>query len=122
MRDPAAFAALCRVAIPIALVLLVIMAAGAWKVFSKAGKPGWAALVPLYNVIVLLRITGKPLGWLAMLLIPPVFAFLVGIALAGRFSKGVGFGLGLAFLGPVFFPVLGFGGASYLGPKPPPAA
>lgn len=105
-------------------VILLIVLAGVWKVFTKAGKPGWAAIVPIYNVIVMLEIAGKPLWWLVLMIIPVVnfvAAIIVCIALAAKFGKGSGFGVGLALLGPIFFPILGFGDAKYQGATPPAA-
>lgn len=105
----------------IQLIVAVLAIAGMWKVFVKAGKPGWAAIIPIYNAVVLLEIAGKPIWWIILLLIPcvnVVVAFIVMIALAERFGKGAGFGIGLALLGFVFFPILGFGDARYLGPAP----
>jgi len=104
--------------------LLVLLLAGMWKVFQKAGKPGWAAIIPIYNIIVLLEITGKPLWWIVLYIIPVVnfvVASLVCIELAKRFGKGVGFGLGLGFLPFIFYPILGFGDATY-GAAPTAAA
>jgi hypothetical protein len=102
------------------LALCIGIIAGVWKVFSKAGKPGWACLIPIYNVIVLLQIIGRPWWWLVLLLVPIVgiiVAVMVSIELAKSFGKGAGFGVGLALLGPIFFPILGFGNARYLGAK-----
>ncbi len=96
-------------------VMLVVLA-GIWKTFEKAGKPGWASLVPIYNVVVMLDIAGKPWWWLLLMFIPVVnliVAVIVSIAIAERFGKGAGFGLGLAFLGMIFYPILGFGDAKY---------
>ena len=100
----------------VALAIVFFMIASMWKVFEKAGEPGWASIIPIYNTIVLLRIAGKPFWWLILMLIPIVnlfVFFIVAIALAERFGKGVGFGLGLAVLGFIFFPVLAFGEARY---------
>ena len=97
-----------------AVVLLMIV--GMWKVFTKAGEPGWAAIIPIYNFIVLLKIAGKPAWWILLMLIPVVnFVVLIimEIALAKNFGKGAGFALGLVFLAPIFFPILGFGNAKY---------
>jgi hypothetical protein len=105
--------------IPQLIVMLAIvgtLVAAMWKVFAKAGEPGWAVLVPIYNIVVLLKIAGKPTWWLVLLLVPGVnaiAAILVALALAERFGKGTGYGLGLAFLGPIFYPMLGFGSAQY---------
>ena len=98
------------------LAIVVVVIAGVWKTFQKAGKPGWACLIPIYNVWVMLMIAGKPGWWLLLLLIPLVniiVGIMVSVALAERFGKGAGFGVGLALLGFVFFPILGFGGATY---------
>ena len=106
------------------LAIIVGIIAGIWKVFTKAGKPGWAALIPIYNAIVILEIAGKPLWWIILLLIPVVnfvIAILVNIAVAEKFGKSSGFGVGLALLGFIFYPILGFGDAKYQGAPPPPA-
>ena len=98
--------------------VIVLMLAGFWKTFSKAGKPGWAAIIPIYNMVVLLEVAGKPLWWIVLFFIPLVnfvAAILVSIEVAKAFGKGAGFGLGLAFLGPIFYPILGFGSAEYQG-------
>jgi hypothetical protein len=98
----------------LAIVALVI--AGFWKVFVKAGEPGWAALVPIYNLVVLLKIAGKPLWWLLLLLIPFVnfiALILVGMGVAQNFGKSSGFGIGLGLLAPIFYPMLGFSDAVY---------
>ena len=100
------------------LVIMVLVIAGMWKAFVKAGKPGWACLIPIYNVIVMLEIAGKPLWWIILLFIPFVnfvVLILVAIAIAEKFGKGVGFGIGLAFLPMIFYPILGFGDAQYRG-------
>ena len=100
------------------LAVAVFFLASLWKLFTKAGKPGWATLVPIYNVIVLLQIAGRPMWWFILLLIPFV-NFFVALALmvdiAKSFGRGMGFGLGLMFLGFVFYPILGFGEAEYAG-------
>jgi len=98
------------------LVCVVVLIIAMWKVFTKAGKPGWAALIPIYNIIVLLEIAGKPLWWIILFLIPLVNFIawiLVSIAVAEKFGKGTGFGLGLAFLPFIFLLILGFGSAQY---------
>jgi hypothetical protein len=103
------------------LALIVAIVAGVWRVFTKAGKPGWAAIVPIYNIIVLLQIAGKPIWWIILLFIPLVnliVAIMVGIEVAKNFGKGAGFGVGLALLGFIFYPILGFGDAQYQGAKP----
>jgi len=98
------------------LAVVAFMIAAWWKVFTKAGKPGWAAIVPIYNLIVLLEIAGKPLWWILLMLIPLVnivVGIIVYVAFARNFGKGVGFALGLIFLGFIFFPILAWGDAVY---------
>ena len=100
------------------IILLVIVAA-MWKVFTKAGKPGWASIIPIYNIWVLLEIVGRPGWWLVLMLIPFVnfiVLIILSIDVAKSFGKGTGFGLGLAFLSLIFYPILGFGDAKYQGP------
>lgn len=100
----------------IEIAIAVVIIAGIWKVFVKAGKPGWAAIIPIYNFIVLLEIAGKPIWWIILMFIPIVnlvIAILVSIEVAKNFGKGPGFGVGLALLGFIFFPILGFGDAQY---------
>ncbi len=100
------------------LVVGILTIAGGWKAFVKAGKPGWAILVPIYNVIVMLEIAGKPLWWILLLLVPVVnfiITIVVMISIAEKFGKGAGFGVGMAFLPFVFWPMLGFGSAEYQG-------
>jgi hypothetical protein len=104
----------------IELAIFILIIAGMWKVFVKAGQPGWAAIVPIYNIIVLLQISGKPVWWILLFLIPVVnlvIAILVGIAIAKNFGKSDAFGVGLGLLGFVFYPILGFGDAQYQGVK-----
>ena len=103
----------------IALVFVVVIVASMWKVFVKAGKPGWACIVPIYNLIVLLDIAGKPAWWFLLFMIPFVnfvIAILVSIEVAKAFGKSAGFGVGLALVGVIFYPILGFGDARYIGP------
>ena len=100
------------------LAFTVFVIASIWKVFTKAGQPGWAAIVPIYNIYILLKIGGRPGWWLLLFFIPIVnviIAILLGIDVAKAFGKGAGFGLGLTFLGFIFYPILGFGNAVYLG-------
>lgn len=98
------------------LAIVIVVVAGFWKVFAKAGQPGWACLVPFYNVYVMLQIANKPTWWLILFFIPIanfIVAILVNIAIAEKFGKSTGFGIGMAFLSFIFVPVLGFGDAQY---------
>ncbi|GAC1455988.1 MAG: hypothetical protein PVSMB4_16340 [Ktedonobacterales bacterium] len=110
-------AALVSTVISIAIAIFYI--AATWQVYAKAGKPGWAAIIPIYNTIVLLQIAGRPVWWFLLLLIPLVnivFLIIVLNDLSKSFGHGVGFTLGLIFLGFIFLPVLAFGGSKYVGP------
>jgi hypothetical protein len=95
---------------------IVFFLATMWRVFEKAGKPGWASLIPIYNGLVMLDMAGKPRWWFFLYLIPLVnivVAFKVVIEIAHRFGKSTAFGIGLALLGFIFFPILAFGDAAY---------
>jgi hypothetical protein len=101
------------------LAFMILMIAACWKIFTKAGQPGWASIIPIYNWYILCKIVGRP-GWWVILLLIPFVNFIVGIILcidlAKSFGKGVGFAIGLILLGVIFFPILGFGSAQYQGP------
>lgn len=102
----------------IAIVVVALTFIGLWKVFKKAGKPGWAAIIPIYNIVVILEIVKRPTWWVILMFIPIVnfvIMIIVMIDLAKAFGKGTGFGLGLAFLNFIFIPILGFGKAQYIG-------
>ncbi len=104
------------IVVVIGLAIFILALAGVWKVFTKAGQPGWACIVPIYNLVVLMRIAGRPGWWVLLMLIPIVsiiIAFIVAIDVAKNFGKGAGFGVGLALLGIIFYPILGFGDAQY---------
>lgn len=102
------------------LGILIVALVGMWKVFEKAGKPGWGAIIPIYNIVLLLEIVGKPIWWLLLLFIPcvnVVILLILFLELAKCFGKGAGFGIGLWLLGFIFFPLLGFSDAKYRGPQ-----
>lgn len=98
------------------IAFLIVVLAGMWKAFEKAGQPGWGVLIPIYNIYVMLKIGGKPWWWLLLMLVPLVnfvVSIMAHIAIAKNFGHGVGFGLGLTFLGFIFWPILGFGDSRY---------
>jgi hypothetical protein len=98
------------------LAIVIVVIAGIWKVFTKAGQPGWGVLIPIYNLYLLTQIAGRPGWWLILMLIPLVnfvIAIILSLDIAKNFGKGAGFGIGLALLGVVFYPILGFGDATY---------
>jgi hypothetical protein len=98
------------------LVVLVIIIAGCWKMFVKAGQPGWGILIPIYNMYLMIKIAGRP-GWWLILMFIPLVNIVVGIIVtadvARNFGKGIGFVFGMIFLGFIFYPILGFGSAQY---------
>lgn len=101
------------------LAVVVFLIAAMWKIFEKAGQEGWKAIIPIYNMYVLLKIVGKPGWWLLLFLIPIVnYVFIIWTynMLSKSFGKEEGFTVGLVLLGIIFFPILGFGEAKYLGP------
>lgn len=103
-------------------VIYVLLIIAMWKIFTKAGKPGWASIVPIYNVVVMFQIIGLN-PWLLLLYLIPVVNFVVAIVfsimqasrLSKAFGKGTGFALGLFFLNPIFLLILGFGDSKYVG-------
>jgi hypothetical protein len=101
-----------------AIILLMIVSG--WIVLSKAGRPGVAIIIPIWNIIELVRISGKPLWWVILiLLIPVVNLIMLIIVLHGistAFGKGAGFTVGLVLLPFIFFPILAFGKATYTKP------
>jgi hypothetical protein len=108
----------------IAFILIISLAISlfsiicSWKIFEKAGQPGWAALIPFYNIVVFLKIINRPVWWIILLLliIPiPIMTFILSFDLAKVFGKGTGFALGLVFLSLIFHAILAFGDDEYVG-------
>ena len=98
------------------LLIALVTIAGLWKVFTKANQPGWAAIIPIYNVYILVsEIAGRDILWVVLSIIIPVVIVIPLIDVAKAFGKGTGYGVGLWLLGPIFFPLLGFGSARYQG-------
>lgn len=101
------------------LVVLVLLVASVWAILVKAGQPGWAAIIPIYNLYVLTKVVGRPGWWVILYLIPIVNIVVLIILyndLSRSFGKGVGYTFGIIFLPIVFLPMLGFGSARYEGP------
>lgn len=114
----AAVAAGSIVYLLVVLAIAIVVLVGLWKVFEKAGKPGWGAIVPLYNCYCLFEMTFGT-GWLFLLMFVPcvgaIMMIIMWVKLAMVFGKGVGFGIGILFLPFIFVPMLGFGDAQYVG-------
>ena len=102
------------------LAIYVLVVAGLWKMFVKADEEGWKAIIPIWNTLVWLRIVGRPWWWILLMLIPIVnliIYIIVDVDTAKSFGKSGLFAVGLIFLPIIFFPILGFGAARYLGPR-----
>jgi len=118
----AIFAILGVFLIPLIIVTVIVIISH-WKIYEKAGKPGWASLIPFYNIIVLLEIIGKPV-WRIFLIIFPCTSFIFAIwatnLLSKSFGQSEGFTVGLLLLSFIFYPILAFGNYQYLGPAGAP--
>ncbi|TGK56679.1 signal peptidase I [Leptospira wolffii] len=105
------------IGIIIYLAVVVLFIVSAWKLYEKAGKPGWAAIVPIYNLIVLLEIIGRPTWWVILYFVPCVglvVLILNAIDLAKSFGKSAGYGILIIF--GIGYPLLAFSDAKYVGP------
>ena len=106
----------------IMLVVVGFTIAAIWKMFVKAGNPGWASLVPIYNILLMLKMIGRPAWYIILLFIPGVnvvFGVIMAFGMARSFGKGIPFALGMLLLSPIFVMILGFGDAQYVGPMGP---
>ncbi len=106
--DP--FASLLFLAIMLAVSVFYL--ACLWRIFTKAGEPGWHAVVPILNTYTLIKVAGRPGWWLLLTFVPCIgllVMVIVYLDLAAQFGKGSGFGIGLVFLSPIFLPILAFG-------------
>ena len=98
------------------LVFVVFAIVEWWMLFVKAGRPGWAAIIPIYNIYTLIKISGHSGWWLLWMLIPIVniiAGIIIWVDVAKKFGKGVGFGLGLIFFNFIFAGILAFGSSTY---------
>ena len=106
----------------ISLIAYVLMVVAMWRMFTKANKPGWASLIPVYNMVVLFQIAGLN-PWLLLLYVIPFVNFIAAIVLtimlcinlAKAFGKSSGFAVGLIFLNTIFMLILGLGNSEYVG-------
>ena len=104
----------------VSIVILLVFVAGMWMMFQKADKPGWYSLIPILNTIALVNMAGKPAWWVILLIVPVVSFFvyiILMLELAKAFGQGVLFAIGMMLLSPIFFCILGFGGATYTRPN-----
>lgn len=111
----------------ICFVILVLQIIAMWKIFTKAGQAGWKAIIPIYNLVILYKIIGLS-PWLLLVYLASFIPFVGSLAvlvltifqdiyLAKSFGKGTGFTVGLIFLAPIFYMILGFGKDAYIGPN-----
>ena len=132
----AAFAGLMLVVILISLAVAIVSIIGMWKMFTKAGEEGWKSIIPIYNMITLCKIVGVSPWWILIVFVSgllgiiPIlgsllnlavsiyFSILLCVSTANSFGKDTGFAVGLFFLSPIFYCILGFGSAKYEGAKP----
>ena len=109
----------------LSFAVMAVVLASMWRMFTKAGKPGWAALIPIYNTVVLMQIIGRPEWWVLLLFVPFVniyIAIVSTLELAKSFGKSTGFGVLMLFFPVIIYPMLGFGSSQYLGPVAPQPA
>ncbi|MCA9870442.1 MAG: hypothetical protein KDI03_01840 [Anaerolineae bacterium] len=103
------------------LVVFLLFIIGAWKMYVKAGHPGWAAIIPIYNIYIILKIVGRPGWWLILFFIPFVniiILLIVSIDLAKSFGKSAVWGIILLFfLSVIGYLILGWGSDQYQGPS-----
>ena len=90
-----------------------------WKIFVKAGRPGWESIIPIYNTYILTcEIAKKPILFFILTLVPCVniiAAIIILIEVAKKFGKSTGFGIGMVIVPFICIPMLGFGSAAYEG-------
>ncbi|MFC3891650.1 DUF5684 domain-containing protein [Lentzea rhizosphaerae] len=118
--DTAAAMGILTTFLVIGAIFTVIGIVIMWKVYAKAGQPGWASIIPIYNLYVLVKIAGRPGWWTVLLLIPFVNIIvlaIVSIDVAKSFGKDAVFGVvGLWLFAIIGYAILAFGGAQYRGP------
>ncbi len=120
----------------ICIAIAVVAAIGMWKVFTKAGEKGWKSIIPVYNMYTLCKIIGVNPWWILIVFLSSIVTFipiigvlaamavviylniLVAKSTANAFGKDTGFAIGLYFLSPIFYCILGFGKAKYEGANP----
>ncbi len=116
----AAYAGFAVVIVLIYLAMISFYIVAGWKVFAKAGEPGWGVFVPIYNLYLVCKIAGRPEWWLILFFVPLVnivIGLIIAMDIAKAFSKSSGFGIGLWLLSFIFVPILGYGSAQYTQPS-----
>ena len=113
-QDPLIAVLILAVELIVAVMSIMVM----WTIYDRAGQPGWASIVPIYNVIILLKIAGRPAWWFLLMMVPVVnliVAFMLCMDLAVAFDRGIPFAAGLFLLPFIFYPLLAFGEPDYVG-------
>jgi hypothetical protein len=101
------------------LIFTIVNIVAFWRIFEKAGKPGWKSMIPVYNLVILFEILNKPWYWILFLMIPGLHLFIpfwMIVLLGERFGRDDLFVMGLFLFGFIFIPILGFGDAKYVQP------
>lgn len=110
----------------IVLAIAIVQIVAMWKLFTKAGEKGWKSIIPIYNLVILFKISGLSpwllfvyfvaiipfIGWIAPIALNAVLAY----KLAKSFGKDAGWAVGIYFLAPIFYMILAFGKSQYVGP------
>lgn len=126
--DTAVSAGVMAVVAVIYLAVFALMIVSMWKLFVKAGKPGWASIVPIYNSYIMTQIAGRPWWWLLLMLIPVagiVFAIIIVLDFVKSYGKGTGYAVFALFLPIIAYPIMALDkNVVYHGPAGPdgPAA
>ena len=113
--------------IVVTIVIAILNITGMWKVFTKAGEKGWKCIIPIYNLVILFKISGLS-PWIIFGYLSGIIPFVgwivcLGISvyqcnsLAKSFNKDVGYTIGLLFLPTIFYLILGLGKAEYVGKR-----
>ncbi len=101
----------------ITAVVAVVGIVAMWKIFTKAGQPGWAAIIPIYNIVIFLKIINRPVWWIVLMLIPlvnVVILIIVCIDLGKSFGKGGAWSFFLLIvLSVIGMLILAFGKSQY---------
>ncbi|MBL8005731.1 MAG: signal peptidase I [Candidatus Kapabacteria bacterium] len=118
--DPVAMGGLGLMGFLPIILVVVLQAVCYWKLFEKAGRPGWQGIIPVANLYFLTELVGKPVWWFIVILLVPcvniVFIIMLNIELAKAFGKTTGYGILLTLFSIIFLPILAFGDAKYVGP------
>ena len=102
----------------LSLIISIIAIVSMWKLFTKAGKPGWAAIIPIYNILVMIEIAKKPWWYLLLLLVPIaniVISIIITLDFVKAYGKDTGFAVLTIFFAPIMYPLLAFGDSKYVG-------